>query len=216
MNRFVWDMQYEPAEKIEGMVLWNGVPGGPKAAPGRYTAVVKCGRDSMAVPVMIKGDPNYKVSDEQYQEQVAFLLSVRDKFNDIQKAVKNIRSLRSQISEFTGKADTADVKSIRQLGDSISKQLTVIEEALYQTKAKAGQDILNYPMRLNDRMAALYNVAASGNNAPTRQVKDAFGELCTEVDGQLGKLKKIQEIELKALNKLILDKRVEVIGVKNQ
>ncbi len=214
MNRLVWDMQYEPGEKIEGMVLWHGTAGGPKAAPGKYSVRVRYGADSIDADFVIKGDPNYKVNDEAYQEQVDFLLSVRDKFNDIQKAVKNIRSLRNQVNELMGKADTLAAKEMKPLADSINKRITIIEEALYQTKAKAGQDILNFPMRLNDRMSALYNVASSGNNAPTQQVKDAFRELSIETDVQLNMLKGILGNEVKEFNKMILDKRVQMIMLK--
>ena len=215
MNRLVWDMQYEPGEKIEGMILWNGFAGGPKAAPGKYSARFRYGADSADIDFVIRGNPNYKQSDEASQEQVDFLIKVRDKFNDIQKAIKNIRSLRNQINELTGKVDTVLSKELKPLADSINKQMTVIEEALYQTKAKAGEDILNFPMRLNDRMSALYNVAASGNNPPTQQVKDAFTELSTETDVQLEKLKKIVKDDLRSFNQLILDKKVQVIKVKD-
>jgi len=92
--------------------------------------------------------------------------------------------------------------------------MTAVEEALYQTKAKAGEDLLNFPMRLNDRMAAIYNVAASGNNPPIQSVKDAFAELSAETDIQLDKLKNIMKTDVQAFNKVIFDKRVPVIGVK--
>ena len=215
MNRFVWDMQYEPAEKIEGMILWNGSIGGPKAAPGAYHVWAHYRKDSTPASFEIKADPNFKITNEEYQQQVAFLLQVRDKFSEIQKAIKNIRSLRSQINDLMAKVDTNNVKELKILGDTINKKMTVIEEALYQTKAKAGEDILNYPMRLNDRMAALYNVASSGNNAPTRQVLDAYAELAAEADVQLNKLKNIVSGDLAIFNKMINDKRISVIGVKN-
>ena len=47
MNRFVWNMNYPEAEKIEGMILWNGAVGSPKATPGQYFVKVKLGKDSM-------------------------------------------------------------------------------------------------------------------------------------------------------------------------
>jgi len=215
MNQLVWDMQYEPGDKIEGMVLWNGNAGGPKAAPGKYSARIRYGNDSVDAPFVIKADPNYKMTDMAYQEQVTFLLQVRDKFNDIQKAVKNIRVIRTQINDLLARVDTNNKKELKPLADSINKKLTTIEESLYQTKAKAGEDILNFPMRLNDRMAALYNVAASGNNPPTQQVKDAFNELSAETDIQLARLEKTETEEVRAFNKMIIDKRISVIGVKD-
>jgi len=215
MNRFVWDMNYETAIKIDGMVLWNGYPGTPKAAPGKYNARFRCGKDSVDVPFTIKGDANYKMTETDYDRQVSFLLEIKDKFNDIQKTIKNIRSLRAQINDLISKTDTSNSKDLKAMADSINKKMTGIEEALYQTKAKAGEDILNFPMRLNDRMSALYDVAASGYNAPSAQVKDAFKELSDETDLQLEKFKQILSGDIAAFNKMIHDKKIPVIGVKN-
>jgi len=138
-------MNYPPAEKSEGMILWNGGIGAVKAAPGKYIARFRFGKDSVDMPFVIKADPNYKMSEADYDAQVGFLLRIRDKFSEVQTAIKNIRSVRTQISDFSSKLDTAGTKDIRSLGDSISKQLTTIEEALYQTKAKSFQDVLNFP-----------------------------------------------------------------------
>ena len=214
MNQFVWDMQYPPAEKIEGLILWNGSVGGPKASPGKYSARFVYNKDSIDVPFNIKGDPNYAITEADYDKQVNFLLQVRDKFSAVQKGIKNIRSIRVQISDLSAKLDTATTNNIKLLADTISKQITVIEEALYQTKAKSGQDVLNYPIRLNDRIAAVYNVASSGYHAPTKQVTEAFEELDKLADVQLNKLKNIMTNDLPALNKLIHEKQVPVISIK--
>ncbi len=215
MNRFVWDMQYPPAEKIEGMILWNGSVGGPKAAPGKYSARFVFNKDSADVPFTIKGDPNYAISDEDYDKQAGFLLQIRDKFSEVQKAIKDIRSIRGQINDLIAKLDTAGNKDIKQMADSINKQLKNIEEALYQTKAKSGQDVLNYPIRLNDRIAAVYNVASSGYTAPSRQATEAFDQLSMLADVQLNKLKALMANEVQAFNKMIHEKQVPVIGVKD-
>ena len=214
MNQFVWDMNYPPAEKVEGLILWNGVIGSPKAAPGKYTARFRYEKDSVEVPFVIKADPNYKMTEADYDEQVGFLLQVRDKFSDIQKAIKDIRAIRTQINDFTGKMDSVTTKVIKKMGDSINKQMTAVEEALYQTKSKSGQDVLNFPIRLNDKIAGLYSVAASGQNPPSKQSKEAFAELAAQADVQLAKLKKIMDTDLKAFNKMINDKQLPVIGVK--
>jgi len=215
MNRFVWDMQYPPAEKIDGMVLWNGSPDGPKAAPGKYTARFIYGKDSLDVPFAIKGDPNYAVSEEDYDKQVGFLLQVRDKFSAIQKAIENIRNMRGQIDAVVAKADTATTKDLKQLGDSINKQFTAIEEALDQTKAKSGEDVLNFPIRLNDRIAAVYNVASAGYGAPSKQALEAFANLSALTDAQLNKFKSVLANEVQAFNKLIYQKQVPVVGIKD-
>ncbi len=215
MNQFVWDMNYPPAERVEGLILWNGGIGSAKAAPGKYNARFRYGKDSVDVPFVIKPNPNYKMTEADYDAQLGFLLQVRDKFSEVQKAIKNIRALRMQINAFTAKLDTTGNKDLKKMGDSINKQMTKVEEALYQTKSKSGQDVLNFPIRLNDKIAGLYGVAASGQNPPSKQVRDVFAELSVESDVQLAKLKKIMDTDLKAFNKLINEKQIPVIGVKD-
>jgi photosystem II stability/assembly factor-like uncharacterized protein len=214
MNQFAWDMNYPPAEKADGMILWNGAIGSAKAAPGNYSARVKYNNDSVDMPFVIKADPVYKMTEADYDAQLAFLLQVRDKFSEIQIGIKNIRTVRTQINDLNGRIDTKANKDIKQMGDSINKQLTKIEEALYQTKSKSGQDVLNFPIRLNDKIAGLYNVASSGYAPPSKQVRETFADLSGQADVQLAKLKTILDNDLKQYNKMINEKQVPVIGVK--
>lgn len=216
MNQFVWDMNYPPAERVDGLILWNGGIGTTRAAPGKYTARFRFEKDSVDVPFVIKANPNYAMTEADYDAQVGFLLQVRDKFSEIQKAIKDIRSIRSQINEFTARMDTAGNKDIKKMADSLKKQMTKVEEALYQTKSKSGQDVLNFPIRLNDKIAGLYGVAASGQNPPSKQAREAFADLGGQADVQLAKLKKIMENDLKAFNRMINEKQLPVIGVKSE
>jgi photosystem II stability/assembly factor-like uncharacterized protein len=214
MNQFAWDMNYPPAEKADGMILWNGAIGSAKAAPGKYSARIKYNNDSVDVPFVIKADPVYKMTEADYDAQVGFLLQVRDKFSEIQIGIKNIRTVRTQINDLNGRIDAKANKDIKQMGDSINKQLTKIEEALYQTKSKSGQDVLNFPIRLNDKIAGLYNVASSGYAPPSKQVRETFADLSGQADVQLAKLKTILDNDLKQYNKMINEKQVPVIGIK--
>lgn len=214
LNQFAWDMNYPPSERADGMILWNGSIGTTKAAPGKYIARFRYNKDSVDVPFVIKADPAYKMTEADYDAQVGFLLQVRDKFSEIQKGIGSIRTVRNQIKDLTGRMDAKAGKELKQLADTITKQLTVVEEALYQTKSKSGQDVLNFPIRLNDKISGLYGVASSGQNPPSRQLREAFAELGGQADAQLSKLKTILDVDLKQLNKLINEKQIPVIGVK--
>jgi photosystem II stability/assembly factor-like uncharacterized protein len=214
MNQFVWDLRYPEAEKIEGMILWNGVPGAIVAPPGNYFAKIKVEKDSVEVPFIIKADPNYKLTQQEYDAQFAFLKQVRDKFNEIQKAIKDIRSLRTQINSFVDMQGKEIPKAVKHMADSINKQLTLIEETLYQTKSKSGQDVLNYPIRLNDKLAGVFDVANSGNFAPSKQVTEVYNDLTSQIDAQVKKLDAIKEKDVPAFNDLIRQKALPVIGLK--
>ncbi len=214
LNQFAWDLQYPPAEPSEGMILWNGAPGSITAAPGNYFALVKLGKDSAEVPFTIKADPNYKMSQAEYEAQFNFLLTVQSKFNEVQKAIKDIRTLRTQINEFVARQGKDCPKEIKDMSAATIKDITAIEETLYQTKSKSGQDPLNYPIRLNDKLSGVFDVANSGFNPPSKQVKEVYAELSAQADEQLNKLKKIVAEEVPKFNQLIREKSLPVIGIK--
>jgi hypothetical protein len=216
MNQFTWNLLYPGGERIENMVLWNGVPGNILASPGTYYARIRLGTDSVDKEFTLLADPNFRISESDYRQQFDFLVSVRDKFNEVQRTVRDIRAIRAQISDFTGRQDRNAVKEIKPLVDSINKKLTAIEEALYQTKAKSSQDVLNYPIKLNDKLAGVFNAANSGNMPPSQQVKDVFTELALKVDAELGKFQALQVQEIGSLNALIRQKELPVIGIKKE
>jgi hypothetical protein len=214
MNQFVWNMQYPEAEKIEGMILWTGVPNAITAPPGNYFARFKSGKDSVEVPLIIKADPNYKISQLDYDAQFAFLQEVQNKFNEVQKAIKNIRTVRTQINDLTTRWGKDIPKDVKQMADTINKQMTAVEETLYQTKAKSGQDVLNYPIRLNDKLGGIFDVASSGNMAPSKQVKESYADIAAQCDAALNKLKNVLDHDVPALNELIRKETLPVIGIK--
>ncbi|MFM2139379.1 MAG: hypothetical protein RJA57_1686, partial [Bacteroidota bacterium] len=214
MNQFLWDMYYPEAEKLEGLVLWNGSVGGPKAAPGTYIARIRTATDSVERSFTVRADPNYKTTQEEYEEQVRFLLTARDRFSEVMKAIRTIRDLRQQLNDLTARTGKDIPQEVRSAVDTIQKQLTSIEEALHQTKARSGQDVLNYPIRLDDKLAGLYDVAAAGHTAPSKQVREAYADLTGRIDEQLSRLKKIQADDIAALNRMIHEKQLPVIGPK--
>ncbi len=216
MNQFAWNMFYPPAEKVDGLILWHGNVPGPKAAPGVYYYTIKADKDSVEGRFVIKANPAYPVTQEAYEEQFNFLITIRDKFSEIQKAIKNIRDIRNQISDFTSRQGKDMPKEIKQAADTINKQMTIIEEALHQTKAKSGQDVLNFPIRLDDKISGLYDFAASGNSAPAKQVKEAYADLSSQADLHLNNLKRIISDDLVKFNQLIRDKALPVIGLKKE
>src|SRR5262249_34013630 len=78
INRVVWDLRYADAEGFPGMVLWGSLTG-PRAVPGSYKARLRVGSLEETVEFTVKPDPRASVSQSDYEEQLRFLLAVRDK-----------------------------------------------------------------------------------------------------------------------------------------
>ena len=215
LNQFVWNLNYPDAEKIpEGMIIWNGDVDGITAIPGTYYAKFIAGKDSMEVPFTVKPDPNYNVTQAEYEEQFNLLITIRDKFTETLKTLKGIKELREQMNGFTARLDKDCPKEVKEMIDSINKKLKPIEEALHQTKAKSGQDVLNFPIRLDDKLSNVYNNASAGNGAPGKQVKEAYAVISGLIDAEINKFKVVLNDDVPKLNKLIREKTLPVIGLK--
>lgn len=217
LNQFVWDLYYPDPEKTpDGLILWNGSVDPVMAAPGTYYARFVSGNDSMEVPFVVKADPNYNVTQQEYEDQFNFLVKASDKFSETMKALKNIKTLREQMNGFTSRLGKDCPKEVKDEVEAINKKLTAIEETLHQTKAKSGQDVLNYPIRLDDKLSNVFSNAAAGNGAPSQQVKESYAVISGLIDEQLNKLKAVMTDDVTKLNQLIRDKSVPVIGVKKE
>lgn len=213
-NQFIWDLQYPGSDKIDELILWTGAPGTITAIPGNYTAIVRVDKDSVEVPFSLLADPNYKCSQDDYEAQMKFLLQVQGKFNEVIKGIKDIRQAKSQMSDFVAKQGKACPAEVKQMADSLSKALTAIEEKLHQTKAKSGQDVLNFPIRLDDKIGGVFDMASSGNMAPAKQSVAVYNELAAQADVELAKIKAIVTEGLKAFNKLVREKELPVVVIK--
>jgi hypothetical protein len=64
--------------------------------------------------------------------------------------------------------------TVRSPGSALRQQLAAVEEQLYQVRNRSNQDPLNYPIRLNNRIAALLGVVEGADGAPTRQSYQVF------------------------------------------
>jgi photosystem II stability/assembly factor-like uncharacterized protein len=208
MNRFVWDMRYPPAEAFPGMVLWGGLPA-PLAVPGKYQARLRVGDQSQTVNFAIRPDPRASATPEDYQAQLRFLLAARDKLTETHRGIKQIRDVRGQL-EALGKRlkSRRDVADVTAASTALQKKLTAIEEALHQTKARSSQDVLNYPIRLNNRLASLAGLVSMGDHRPTAQAEQVGQELTKAIDAELGKLRRVLDEELAGFNALLAKKNV--------
>lgn len=212
INEIRWNLRYESAESFDGIVLWSGGTQGPTAIPGTYPVTLQIGDQVYTTSFEIQPDPRATATPEDYQSQLDFLLTVRDKLSECHRSIKKIRSARSQINALNDRLKKfgGQDELVKQANDLLSK-LRVIEEALYQTQNESPQDPLNYPIRLNNRLSALVGVTASGNNRPTEQAETFRKEVTELIDQQLADLEKLVTTDLNAFNQAVLDAKVPAI-----
>ena len=213
MNRFNWNLQYPEAEKgPDGLIIWNGIVRGPQAIPGTYKARFVVENDSTEVAFTLLPDPNFKTTPEEYAAQLDFLLTTRDLFSETMVALKQIRAARTQIEEKRKQWSADTIPSLKILFDTTLSQLKAIEETLHQTKAKSGQDVLNYPIRLDDKLSGLSNQVRAGSGGVSKQAREALDEIGGKIREQLVLLKGVQTQQVGAINAKALELKLPAIS----
>ena len=215
LNRFVWDARHADAVRFPGMILWAGETRGPKLSPGTYQVKLTVDGKSFTQNFEIKADPRLTTTPADYAKQLELGLKIRDKLTETHNAIIQIRDVRKQVEDLLKRvAGQPNFKVVNDAGTALNKNLTTIEEALYQTKNQSSQDPLNYPIRLNNKLAALAGVVGGAESAPTAQSYAVYDELVAQIDVQLQKLAQIMRTDVPAFNQLVRDQNIPAVVVK--
>ncbi|MBX2816850.1 MAG: glycosyl hydrolase, partial [Saprospiraceae bacterium] len=196
INTFSWDMRYPGATEFDGMIIWSARPGrGPKAPLGTYQIRMTAGEVTKTQPIEIKMNPNYKgISQEDLDEQFALAVQIRDKTSLANETVIKIRKIKNALTS------RPDKSMWEEEAEQLQVKLSEIELALYQVQNQSGQDPLNFPIKLNNRLASLRRSVENGDARPTDGAYQVFSELSKELDSHLAALKSLLDNDGKNLS----------------
>jgi len=199
LNAFDWDMSYPGATDLDGrQILWAGSTDGPSAIPGTYQVRLLIDGNEVATrDFKITKDPRIDTTQEDFEAQFSLQQNIIAKLDTTHKSINKIRTVRGKINEMM-EEETLN-KQGKQTATAILDELSTIESTLMQTKAESYQDVLNYPIKLNNKLAALANTVGTGDNRPTEQQYGVYEELAAQVDEQLVKLQAVLDGEFSTL-----------------
>ena len=75
-----------------------------------------------------------------------------------------------------------------------------MEEEIYQVRNQSGQDPLNFPIKLNNRLASLMGVVTRGDTRPTGNAAPIFNDLKAELKVQTDQLQQVLDDRSANLN----------------
>jgi hypothetical protein len=213
-NTFVWDLHYPDATQVEGTnIMWSGSVIGPKAVPGNYQVHLYQGKTLVGKEeFVILKDPRLPTTDADFKAQFDLAKKINEKLSETHKGINQIRSIRKQINEFMlSVKDSTASKRLKELSKPMLDEFDKIENALMQPKSKAGQDPLNFPIQLNDKLAGVKTVVLSGETKPTKSSYEAYQNLSKKIDDQLGKLAEIVNRDVPAFNQAARQSEMKAI-----
>ena len=201
MNRFAWDLRCEPPVKIPKAIYDNGRPAGPLVLPGAYQVRLTVAGKSYSAPLEVKMDPRVTASAQDLRRQFDLLLKLRDRQDEMNRAILAIRDLRTQLQSVERHLATRDeAKSVVSAAADLRKRTMAIEEELIQVNATAQEDEANYPTKLNSKLGYLNGVTDSADTAPTEAEIAVFAQLNQQLEAQLSKWRDITAKDIPALN----------------
>ena len=198
LNTLTWDLRSESASSFPGMILWGATTAGPFAPPGRYTVRLTVDGREMTQPLEIRRNPMFAdVSDEDLRAQYAFGIKVRDKVTEANNAVIRIRAIETAAKDRMEKNNDS---RLRTTGDRLLRNLDDVEDDIYQVKNQSGQDPLNFPIKVNNRLANLLRVVNSGDGAPISTAPELLEKYSAELAIHTGRLARVIASDLAAFN----------------
>lgn len=202
LNKFVWDFTHDGADTIPGAKVDAGNPGmGIPVTPGKYTAKLTVGKESLTAVLEVLPDP--RLDSKSYAGgQEALALKVRDQIQSLTETVQKIRSLQKQIALRKDLfKENADTKDLLKAEAEYGKKLAAVEEKLHNPKAKIVYDIFaaRGGAMLYSQLTWLLGNVTDGEGAPTKPQLELAEELTKQLNAGLTEFEKLATDEFKKL-----------------
>ena len=212
-NRLIWDMRYSGFKSFEGMVLYSSPNVGPKVTPGKYNIKMTYNGLVFQQEFEIVKDPRVKISQADYQDQLEFLIDVRDEVSKANQQIIDIRSIKNNMNFILDK--TKDNNELQEMINKYLDDISVVENNIHMTKNQSRQDPLNFGIRINNRIAFLLADSQRGDYPPTDQSKEFFSQVKEELNTEIINLRALIERHSKKIEDYIKKNKIELISLKD-
>ncbi len=215
-NYHTWNMRGKDAERLKGMILWWASTSAPQAVPGQYKVVLEVEDEpALMQSFTIVPDKNAETDVAGMQRQFDFITDVNATVDKAHKSIKKIRKINEQLGAFQKQyKDNEDVKELVEKAKTLSEQFSEIEKALYQTKNQSGQDPLNFPIRLTNKLGHLNSLVGMDDFPPTQQDVAVKNELTGQINAELTKFDQLVSDEIKAFNDAFNSKSLNYLFIE--
>jgi photosystem II stability/assembly factor-like uncharacterized protein len=197
LHRVTWNVTYPGPTTFPGMVLWGGTTNGPMALTGTYQARLTVGDLVRTQPFVVKKHPWRTISDADLREQFDLAIRIRDKASEANNAVIQIRKIKGEVADRVNKSKDAQLGAA---GDRLTKNLSAVEGEIYQVRNQSNQDPLNFPIKINNRLASLLRAVTTGDGKPIGNAVPIFTDLSAELKVQTDRLQQVLAADLPAFN----------------
>ena len=200
-NMFAWNTRTDGAEKLDKMVLWWASLEGPKAVPGNYKVALNVNGEVQTETFEVVANPNAEATVADMQKQHDFISDVNKSVDRAHQSIKKIKKINNQLKSFTTQyKDDERTAELREKAKTMQEEFGKIEKELYQTKNRSGQDPLNFPIKLTNKLGHLNSLVGMGDFGPTDQDVAVKNELTEAINTQLDAFDTMLDAEVTKFN----------------
>jgi hypothetical protein len=211
MHRVAWDLRYPLPELIPGTAYDERDPRGVLAVPGQYTVKLTVDDHVDSAPLTVVKDPRSAATVEEMTAEFDLASRLMGALGELHAVVRQIQSVRAQIDSVRTRAARSDAgPRLEQLAKAANDVLN----RLYEPDARSSNDLLNFPMRLNVRIAYLEDEVDYGDGAPTEQFRQMTAEYRNALDAERARWNAIVTTDIPALNRQLAAIGVPPIAIK--
>jgi photosystem II stability/assembly factor-like uncharacterized protein len=217
LNRFVWDLHYEEANRVPGYFLWEYNDGakGPLALPGNYQVRLTANGKSATASFELKIDPRVTTSQSDLEKQFNLEMEVREELNRVYAAVNQIQDVREQLNGLKKRLAPGDsTRAVFDGATALDAKLIAVREPLINFTISASEDSLAYAPGIDAKLAFL-SMAVSGfaDSAPTASEYQEFDKLKKQTDELLANWEQVRNADITNFQKLAAEQDIHSIYV---
>jgi photosystem II stability/assembly factor-like uncharacterized protein len=209
LNTVTWDLRYPSATSFPGMILWGGNVTGPAAAPGTYQIRLTANDRTQTQPLVVRRHPWQPATDADLVAQFDLAIQIRDKVSEANNAVIQIRRIKDAAAERLTRSQDGALKTA---AETLTRNLSAVEGEIYQVKNQSGQDPLNFPIKINNRLASLLSVVNDGDGLPIGNAEPIFTNLKADLKVLTDRLARVLATDLAAVNAQLRRLNLDVIA----
>lgn len=213
-NRFVWDLQYAPATKIEGSdpPAEETIPG-PFVGPGEYTVTLKVGEVEQSQPLTVVKAANRPASDADLLAQEDLLLRIHRQIDRTVIVINRMRDLRSQLDGWAKRTKEREgAEQVAAAAEALREQILEIEKTLLVPDLRSGwADSLNAGLKLLTKLAELPPAVALGDYPPTEAAEAVYTHLTEQIEAEVSRFETLLDEELPKFHDAVKKAKLDAV-----
>ena len=226
LNRVYWNLRDEPNEEIRLLTGYmyaphltvgpegRSAPGGSEISilrpPGEYTVHLLVAGQDLTQPLTVLKDPNTAGSVADIGDQVAFLEDVREEVVRAGSVIERVEALRVQLQTLIRFVEDEEVTAAAR---SLEEELQDLQMDMVDLRLTGqGQDAVRFEAKLLQKLGYLTGGVTAADFPPTDQDLEVLELLRGQVSEHIQKVDEVVAGDLAALNALLQEKGVPIVG----